>query len=326
MSQLTPEQLTIVEKLNGILFPHARRKRDAMLARKGRFVHYTSAEAGLNIIKSRCIWMRNTTCMSDYREVHHGYEALQRYFANEANRQSFNSVLNECHADIAEEAVNSFDRTLQSTQIATYITSISEHDDREDTHGRLSMWRAFGNSTARVAIVIKLDLEIGKNIALGAELSPVAYFTDDELAHELNAVIANINVEREYLRRVDRAWFLATVHTMLTSAIVCLKHEGFDEEREWRVIHAPSRQPAEHILSSFEVVAGVPQRVYKLAFRSDAEAGLTGLNPNELIDRVIIGPTQYPFAMYDAFVTALTDAGLPDAADRVVVSKIPVRT
>jgi hypothetical protein len=189
------------------------------------------------------------------------------------------------------------------------------------------MWRAFGNSTARVAIVIKLDLELGKNLSLGAEPSPVAYFTDQELAYELNTVIANIRNNQEFLRSIDRSWLLATVHTMLTSAMVCLKHEGFDEEREWRVIHSPARHsPTDHIRSSIEVVAGVPQRIYKISLRSDAEADLTGLNPDELIDRIIIGPTQYPFAMYEAFVSALADAGAANAGNRVFISQIPVRT
>jgi hypothetical protein len=127
---------------------------------------------------------------------------------------------------LLRKAIAKFDQALQNTQLQTYITSISQHDDREDAHGRLSMWRAFGNATARVAIVIKLDLGFGKNLSLGAELSPVAYFTDQELAHELNTVIANIQDNQEFLRSIDRSWLLATVHTMLASAIVCLKHEG----------------------------------------------------------------------------------------------------
>jgi hypothetical protein len=39
----------------------------------------------------------------------------------------------------------------------TFITSIFEHDDSDDLHGRLSMWRALGMSTARVAIVFKVS-------------------------------------------------------------------------------------------------------------------------------------------------------------------------
>ena len=296
------------------------------MERNGRFVHYTSAENALNIIRSRSIWMRNTNCMSDFREVHHGYDALRRYFADNANRDSFIAAVNGCIAGLAEQTVSQFDQAVQSTQLQTYISSISEHDDREDAHGRLSMWRAFGNSTARVAIVIKLDLDIGKNASLGAELSPVAYFTEQEFAHELNAIVANISANQAWLRTIDRAWLQLSLRTMLTSAMVCVKHEGFHEEREWRVIHSPARHSEEHVRSSIEVVGGVPQRIYKIPLQSNEQAGLTGLNPNELVDRIIIGPTQYPFAMYDAFVSTLVDAGVADADRRVFISQIPVRT
>ena len=35
----------------------------------------------------------------------------------------------------------------------TYLTSISEHRNKEDTFGRLSMWRAYGETTG-VALVM----------------------------------------------------------------------------------------------------------------------------------------------------------------------------
>ena len=154
-------------------------------------------------------------------------------------------------------------------------------------------------------------VDFGKNMTLGAELSPVTYFTEGEFASELNAVVANIAANQEFLQSIDPAMLQAQLHAMLVSAMVCLKHEGFHEEREWRVIHSPARHPGEHIHSSIEVIGGLPQRVYKVPLRSDTEAGLTGLNPSEMIDRIIIGPTQYPFAMFDALV---------------LISQIPVRT
>jgi len=124
---------------------------------------------------------------------------------------------------------------------------------------------------------------------LGAELSPVAYFTDFEFAMQLNKVVTNIGENQAYLKGLERHDLGFHLRAMLESAAVCLKHEGFHEEREWRVIYSPVRHSGEHIKSSIEVIAGLPQRVYKLPLRSNAEAGLTGLDPDELIDRVIIG-------------------------------------
>lgn len=322
---LTPQQLDILTRLLPILFPHYWACRERMIRDNGRFVHYTSAENALKIINTKRMWMRNTTCMTDYREVQHGFAALQRYF--QANRSKFDSALNECFSHAAEEAFSLFDQWWQNIQIQTYITSISEHDSREDLHGRLSMWRAFGGATAaRVAIVIKLPLEVGKNEALGPTIGPVGYFTDDEVAHQLDSVINNISANKEFLRSLDRALLINGIFQMFVMAVVSLKHEGFHEEREWRVIYSPSRSPSPHLESSIEVIGGVPQVVYKIPLRNNSAAGISGMEPNELFDRIIIGPTQFPWAMYEAFVAALEGAGVVNAASRVFVSQIPVRT
>jgi hypothetical protein len=272
------------------------------------------------------MWMRNTTCMTDYREVQHGLDALNRYFNNVAQKDAFATALDACSPGSAKQAFDLFNQWWQNTQLQTYITSISEHDDREDLHGRLSMWRAFGGAAARVAIVINLPLTIGSNLALRAEVSPVGYFTDADVARELDLVTANVRANRDFLRGVDRNFLIGSVFAMFTTAVVCLKHEGFHEEREWRVIHSPKRMPSPFIESSVEVVAGVPQLVYKIPLENNSDAGLSGLDPNDLVDRIIIGPTQFPWAMYEAFVTALEAVGVKEAGSRVFVSQIPVRT
>jgi hypothetical protein len=42
-----------------------------------------------------------------------------------------------------------------------------------------------------------------------------------------------------------------------------------------------------------------------------------------MIDRIIIGPTQYPLAMRKAFASLLADAGVSDADQKVFVSDNP---
>jgi hypothetical protein len=253
---MTPDEQTA--KLLNIFLPYAVRCRERILTEKGRFVHYTSAANALSIIKNRRIWMRNTTCMSDYREVHHGVDALNRYFNNEPHRQEFAGALNDCHPGAADEVLTLFNQWWRNTQLQTYITSISEHDNREDLHGRLSMWRAFGSgATARVALVIKLNLRLNANIPLQLILNPVGYFTDQELKNELDAVVSNIRAERDFLRGLKRELFVTSVFHMHVAHVVCLKHEGFHEEREWRIIYSPRRAPSSFIESAIEVVSGV---------------------------------------------------------------------
>jgi hypothetical protein len=54
------------------------------------------------------------------------------------------------------ETLTSFNEWWAHIRVNTYISSISEHEDSEDQHGRLSMWRAFGGTFAKVAIVLRI--------------------------------------------------------------------------------------------------------------------------------------------------------------------------
>ena len=103
------------------------------------------------------------------------------------------------------------------------------------------------------------------------------------------------------------------------------KHPGFHEEKEWRVIHSPTQEPSERVLCHTEVIGGVPQPVYKIPLRNFPDEGLEGVEVPELLDRIIIGPTEYPWAVYQAFKQVLTAAGVPDAGKKIIVSDIPLR-
>jgi hypothetical protein len=78
--------------------------------------------------------------------------------------------------------------------------------------------------------------------------------------------------------------------------------------------------------SSTEIIGGIPQPVCKIPIDNTVSDILGDLDLSKLFDRLIIGPSQYPWAMYESFVAALTEAGVADAAKRVFISGIPIRT
>jgi hypothetical protein len=158
---LTPEQYDQSVRLGNILMPYAATQRRELFEKEpnqahARLIHYTSAESAMGIIRSKRFWMRNTNCMSDYREVQHGYDILQKFFSDQAKRSAFTEALDRCSQGVALEAIKMFDDSWSHIRFSTYISSISEHEDLEDVHGRLSMWRAFGGGAARVGIVLKI--------------------------------------------------------------------------------------------------------------------------------------------------------------------------
>ncbi len=311
--------------------PHARRQRDALYANQSedflpRFVHYTSAENALSIIRNKRLWMRNASCMSDYREVQHGFDILAKFFSDKPRLDGFTSALDQCASGAAMEAINLFNQWWNDIRHHTYISSISEHIDKEDHHGRLSMWRTFGNSTAKVGLVFRIPKFSGAADALGLMFSPVAYLTEAETHGVISDVVTNIQANGDFLRSIDRQEIVGWVFSMLLGGVTCLKHEGFAEEREWRAIYSPNRRPSSLIEISTEVIAGVPQIVHKIPLDVTTSPVLTELDLASMFDRLIIGPTQYPLAMYEAFKIALTAAGVADATNKIFASLIPIRT
>jgi hypothetical protein len=327
---ISPEQYEQALRLQKIFMPYATKQRQALFEREtnqthARLVHYTTAEAALNIIRSKRFWMRNTNCMSDYREVLHGFDIFNNFFSNETNRKAFIEALDTCAKGVAAEGIQMFNDAWNDIRFSTYISSISEHQEPEDLHGRLSMWRAFGGAAARVGIVLNIPAVSQGSLALNLIFSPVAYLNEASAHKTLDQVIASIRTNCDYLRAVDRRTLVATVFMMLLAGVVCLKHEGFHEEREWRAIYAPKRFPSTLMESSTELVGGIPQIVYKIPLDAKVSEHLADLDFSRIFDRLILGPTAYPWPMYEAFVDALVKVGVADADKRLFPSGIPIR-
>lgn len=288
-----------------------------------RFVHYTSAEAAIKIIQSKRMWMRNAMCMADYSEVQHGFALMNSFFLNPENNTAFIAALDYCHPGVSKDALLAFSHWWDRNRFETYITSISEHDDSEDEHGRLSMWRAFGGNAARVALVFRLPYAAEGSMNLNLLFSPVSYLTETQTHEVIREVIKNLVENVDFLRSVERQTILTMTFYMLLAGVVCLKHEGFREEREWRAIYLPMIRSSPLMKSSVETIGGVPQTVHHIPLDASYDRAVEDLDMAKVLDRVIIGPTQYPLAMQKAFQTKLMEAG---CSATVVMSKIPLRT
>lgn len=328
-----PTDPDVENRLGRIFHPYASKQTEEFLERhdhRASFVHYTSAEAALRILETKRVWMRNVTCMSDYSEVQFGFKLINEILF-ESDKEALNTLnesLASCAMGAADEAVQFFNKWWTDIRYNTYITSISEHDESEDHHGRLSMWRAFGGSDVRVAMVFKFPFSLLLGTVFNLVVSPVAYLKKEQVKEEFIRVIGNIRDNHEFLKSLGRERIVNSVYNMLVAAVTCLKHEGFKEEREWRLIYAPNRWPSGLIQRSTEVVRGVPQVVYKIpldAKTPGAPGGITKLDLANLFDRLIIGPALYPFSMIDAFGTAIREAGITEPEKRIVLSGIPIR-
>lgn len=311
------------ERFARIFFPHAHEQYLRVRKAGTRFVYYTNGGAAMRILQSKTIWMRASSCMNDVSEVRYGLERLWKTYRNTKAGEQFRLVLNGMFPGFTEEIERRFNSWTLDFLTNTYLTCLSEHEDDEDSHGRLSMWRAYGRD-AGVALVIKSSVLLEPADGLGAYSSPVAYLHNQQFEERFAQVVQNIRSETEFLRARGREEITNRIFHMLRFAVLSTKHPGFAEEKEWRVLYEPALEKSRWITSEIIALNGVPQLIYKLPLENIAEVGLVAGIP-DLVDRIIIGPTQFPIALGRAFAQLLADAGVKEAEKRIVISSIPLR-
>lgn len=320
MPNFSDEQIAIIR----LFTPYALDKLQELERLDGRFVHYTSADVGTRIIQNRNVWMRNARTMNDFLEVEHGKQCIITGF-NEANVNGrFREFLNRIYPGISGELEILFSTWLPHFEQDTYLTSLSEHDPSEDNIGRLSMWRAYAPKNG-VALVLKNTPLLAATDELGAFSSPVLYKSKEEFSLYFQNVVENIMNNEGVIRSLSKEILLNALFVMIKAAVLSTKHPGFKEEREWRIFYSPTHIPSNIIEPEYATIAGIPQEIYKIPLKHDPENGLHHADIPSILDRVIIGPTEQPLTIWKTFVRRLTEAGVQDAEERVIVSEIPLR-
>lgn len=306
-----------------IFHPFAFEKHQQMSAKGGRFVHYCSAEAAFHIIKSKRMRLRNAVVMNDFMEIEHGSACLAHAWHSETGKRLI-GLIDGIFPEVSKDVEKLIDDWVPYFRSDTFITCLSEHDDDEDELGRLSMWRAYGG-TSGIAVVLNPSVFLAQSDALPAFTSPVAYLSEADFEHELGRVTDNVAANLEFLEEEGRQGLVDSLFHAFRLAMLCTKHPGFREEREWRIVYAPHINRSERIKESVELIRGIPQIVHSIPFRDFPEEGFVGAELPKLVNRVIIGPTDFPAELRKATIALLMEAGMPDAGSKVVCSTIPLR-
>jgi hypothetical protein len=316
---MTPEQLQAFQ----LFHPYAWRKIGPIIeGAHQRFVHYTSADAAMSMLKNKEVWMRKASMMNDFREIEYGLDTLAAAYRKEP--KPLKAAINRIYSGLSDEVEKLFDVWQHSFRDDTFITCMSEHDDSEDILGRLSMWRAYGSS-ASVAFVLNPQVFISDSDVLGAATSPVAYVAQNDMEDYIIEIAQNITDNEIFLRNIGREAVHNHLFNALHLAAISSKHPGFHEEREWRIVYNPRLQASDRMKREIVSIRGIPQIIYKIPLQDDPASGLIGAEVPKLIERVIIGPSKHPYELRETFVEILKEAGMPDPSGRVWMSEIPLR-
>lgn len=312
-----------IQKIEKIFFPIACQAIDRMKRTGNRFAYYTTADVAYQIIRDKRMWMRSPTTMNDFMEIQYGLNLLQEEMLGAAGA-ALQLSINNCHPGLFDETWQVVQRWLPGFKFNTYITCISEHDANEDELGRLSMWRAYGGKTG-VALVINGTVLDTQSTALAAYSSPVSYFDKEQFSQAMFSIATNITENTAYISNLQREFVKQTLFTMFRFGVLCTKHPGFAEEREWRIIATPVLESSALLESEIAIVRNVPQPILKIPLEDRPEHNFFGLSIPSIIDRVIIGPCEFPTVTGDAIWIALKHAGIQDPTSQIITSNIPLR-
>lgn len=313
------------------LFSQANKRKNDVVNNDIRLAHYTTESTLMQIIRNKEIWLRNTSRMNDSMEIKYGVNGLVGAFAENGNARRFREFLMYVFDGDTSYVDKIFNLILERgyiDQYITYIACLSEHhaqpDDHEDKYGRLSMWRAYGNTSGVSLLFRPSILKLPEGVIF---FSPVEYWEQDEITRAVTNKIEFLHSckteVREYIRQNsdNKNKFFYLMIRMLLFAIVSIKHPSFAEEREWRLIYHPiASEDLSHangvVVKEVVNIRGSIEEIYKIKL-SDGEYKL-----NKLLDSIMIGPNNHPFITKHAIERLLQDEGMNKIS--VIPSNVPL--
>lgn len=325
-----------IDEIENIFLSDIQNKVSKLFYDNKKLVHYTSAIVAREIIEKEELWLRKTIFMNDYSELTYG----KQYFDNLLEDPEIMVILNNIlkpfldHNDNVVDFKVIYHALINGIEKKTYISCLSEHLPEEDTIGRLSMWRAYGNSSG-IALVI--NPKIISKLENPFNMLPVTYSKEDfkivfiNNLKKIEDIIKNIvkNKKPSDTSIIDLLLKL-DLFNYIYNYVISLKHQGFWEEREWRIILSSSLSnatptiPQKFIKRSIENIKGNPEVIYKLNLKE-----LSFINPKgeSLLEKIIIGPTANAELLVESFSEMLKNKGFDDEQikNMITVSNIPLR-
>ena len=277
-------------------------KEGSLTKEKPLLAHYTSIDTFEKIITNKEIWLSNPLQMNDYEEL---------VFGIRTGRELFNSsdeIRAACGDDLKYEvlsrffhlSMNHFDNEASQD---VYTLCFSEHDP-DDNNGLLSMWRGYGGNGNGVAIVINSE-SIPLSDGCPVRFSKVRYGTTREREERTKTLISKFSkivndiIKSESIRGGKKMAMSAhALYLLIVHYSLFLKHNGFDEEKEWRAVYFPylDRSNIFHPMLSYSIANQVIVPKLKLKLQHDDGVLPADFKLENLIDRIILGELQFAWS------------------------------
>lgn len=226
--------------------------------------HYTDLNGLLGIVKTHDLWLTHLRYSNDEEELTLGYKTAKAVIAQER------SMLNaEEHADKLAY-LDALSKWLETpTSAGVYICCFCMADDQ------LSQWRSYGANGTGVSV--QIDWEVFRYVAgtdspQGGLMRLWPVFYDPQTHERILKTAITIAFEQPSDPASTPAERARQAADFIEFFIPTFKNQGFEEEREYRLIFTPSEDYLEKL--QFRVGRGMLIPYYSLKeLSSDLPAG-----------------------------------------------------
>ncbi len=285
--------------------------------------HYTGAPGVRGILNSDSIWASGAQHMNDWMEVVYGYNMMMSALRDVVGAGGLDS-----------EAQNIFENVLRvmeqpdSPFVDAYFAAFCEKGNL------LSQWRAYagtqGCALEMDPMVIKGELALTtKALARNVRLAKVEYDPkrqEKSFRSVLDELIETIKERRGGSETHVNA-LVDFVRVVMSSWAATVKHPGFEEEQEWRVIFQPLITAQEKYLSTEEFVVRVEEEhlvTHVELIPSDVMPRRNGKRPTLPIKSITCGPNVSMRSTMRALEILLRNNGYEGV--EILKSEIPAKS
>jgi hypothetical protein len=293
--------------------------------------HYTSLEVLEKIVQHNELWFSHPFFMNDIQEMRFGIAEGCKVFDKFSRHQEFIAL---CGTEVrAAKLASYFFGCLSAFELKNkfdvYVLCFSDHDDVAAADGLLSMWRGYGANGNGAALIFKIDhLKPSEHSPL--LLGKVVYATDaervkwfEEMFRKGLKILQSESISDDKLHIAAMVMF----DSMKLFALLS-KHQGFQEEKEWRIIYLPDRDKRELLKGQISYSIGKRGIEPKLKYKVEP----LQLEPREtwtfhsVLHKIILGPSLSSQLTIDAVYKMLVAHNKSDFREKLSASGIPLRS
>jgi hypothetical protein len=249
------------------------RGQDCFPNRRPLLTHYTSIVGLESILRTNELWLSNPLFMNDMEEVRFGIHTGARLFLGSSELEL--ACRNKKRFDLLKHWFTYYFNKFDSEHVLdTYVFCLSEHA-KDDTDGRLSMWRGYGGNGNGAAIVFDTE-KIAAREESPLVIAHVHYGTGQMRENWLQRRIAEFGEILAKSEIPDDKLSIASYYFFERVKLFAIftKHHGFLEENEWRVVYMRDRDTAHVFDRMFSYWVGPRGVEPKLKLKIEAIPGL----------------------------------------------------